>query len=149
MLDTLINFLRNPTKDTNLSPADGRIALAALLVRVARADDQYDPSEVAAILDVLKSRYGLSTEQALALQSEAEALEAEAPDTVRFTRAIKDAVPYEDRRTVVQAMWHVALADGQRDHMEDRLIRMVVSFLGVSDKDSALCRQKVFAQLSA
>lgn len=149
MLDSLLNFLRNPPRDTSLSPSDGRIALAALLVRVARADDYYDQDEKAAILDVLKTRYDLATEAAQALQTEAEALETLAPDTVRFTRAIKDAVPYEDRRSVVQALWHVALADGQRDHMEDRLIRMVVSFLGVSDRDSALCRQKVVAQLGA
>ncbi len=142
MLDSLLKFLRNPPKDTPLSPSDGRIALAALLVRVARADDQYDASEVAAIKAVLETRYGLSSAEAKTLQAEAEELEVKAPDTVRFTRAIKDAVPYEDRRTVVEALWQVALADGERDHMEDRLIRMVVSFLGVSDKDSALCRQK-------
>ncbi len=149
MLDSLIGFFRNPQPDVTLSPADGRIALAALLVRVARADNNYDPSEVAAILDVLKNRYALDDAAARALQKEAEALEAKAPDTVRFTRAIKDAVPYEDRRTVVQALWRVALADGERDHQEDRLIRMVVSFLGVNDRDSALCRQKVLAQMSA
>jgi len=145
MLDSLIGFFRNPPKDVALSPTDGRIALAALLVRVARADDEYDPSEIAAILGVLKNRYNLTTTEAKALQAEAEELESKAPDTVRFTRAIKDAVPYEDRRTVVEALWQVALADGERDHMEDRLIRMVVNFLGVSDRDSALCRQKVSA----
>jgi len=149
MLDSLIGFFRNPPKDVTLSPSDGKIALAALLVRVARADNDYDPNEVAAILDVLKNRYDLDDATARALQKQAEALEAKAPDTVRFTRAIKEAVPYEDRRTVVQALWRVALADGQRDHQEDRLIRMVVSFLGVSDRDSALCRQKVLAQMSA
>lgn len=149
MLDSLIRFFSAPSKDTTLSPSDGRIALAALLVRVARADNDYDASEVAAILDVLKNRYGLTTAEAETLQREAETLEAKAPDTVRFTRAIKDAIPYEDRRTVVQALWRVALADGKRDHQEDRLIRMVVSFLGVNDRDSALCRQKVIAQLSA
>ncbi len=149
MLDSLIGFFRNPQRDVTLSPTDGRIALAALLVRVARADNDYDPQEVATILDVLKNRYGLDDAAARALQQEAEALEAKAPDTVRFTRAIKDAVPYEDRRTVVQALWRVALADGERDHQEDRLIRMVVSFLGVNDRDSALCRQKVLAQMSA
>ena len=42
-------------------------------------------------------------------------LESEAPDTVRFTEAIKNAVPYEDRTSVVEAAWQVVLADGVRD----------------------------------
>ena len=48
------------------------------------------------------------------LRTQAEGLEAEAPDTVRFTKAIKAAVPYEDRFAVVRALWAVVLADGTR-----------------------------------
>ena len=44
---------------------------------------------------------------------EAEELEAEAPDTVRFTRALKDAVALEDRVELMTALWSVALADGR------------------------------------
>jgi uncharacterized tellurite resistance protein B-like protein len=46
------------------------------------------------------------------LRAEAEALEAEAPDTVRFTRALKEAVALEDRADLMVALWSVALADG-------------------------------------
>ena len=73
---------------------------------------------------------------------EAEALEAEAPDTVRFTRALKEAVPLEDRAALVEAMWSVALADGARDAEEDQLMRLVANLLGLGDRDSALARQR-------
>ena len=72
----------------------------------------------------------------------AEALEAEAPDTVRFTRAIKEEVPYEERFNVVRALWQVVLADGARDAEEDALMRLLASLLGVNDRDSALARQQ-------
>ncbi len=65
------------------------------------------------------------------------------PDTVRFTRAIKDAVPYEARAAVVESLWQVALADGARDAGEDALIRLAIKFLGINDRDSALARQRV------
>ena len=78
-----------------------------------------------------------------ALREEAEVLESEAPDTVRFTRAIKDAVPYEDRLSIIKALWQVVLADGERSKEEDAIVRMTTSFLGVSDRDSALARQGV------
>lgn len=76
------------------------------------------------------------------LRRQAEELEEQAPDTVRFTRAIKDAVAYEDRRAVIQAAWSVALADGARDDEEDALLRLVSNLLGVNDRNSALARQK-------
>ncbi|MFC3118752.1 tellurite resistance TerB family protein [Jhaorihella thermophila] len=125
-----------------LPGADARLALAALLVRIARSDNDYAQTEIARIDRILAARYGLGPFAAAALRREAEALEAEAPDTVRFTRAIKEAVAYDDRRAVVETAWSVVLADGQRAEEEDALMRMIASLLGVNDRDSALARQK-------
>lgn len=129
-----------------LPDADARLALAALLVRVARSDGEYAHEEAERILRILSVRYGLAPEAAAELRHRAEALEAEAPDTVRFTRAIKDAVPYEDREGVIEALWDVVLADGIRDEEEDALLRLVANLLGVNDRDSNLARQRVEAR---
>ena len=99
------------------------------------------------ITNVLKTRYLLSDADARNLKENAEALEERAPDTVRFTKIVKNAVPYEDRIGVVEALWRVALADGSRDYEEDGFIRLVVKLLGVNDRDSGLARQKVVAQI--
>ena len=77
------------------------------------------------------------------MRQDAEALESEAPDTIRFTRAIKDAVAYEDRLDVIEGLWQVVLADGTREAEEDTLLRLVSSLLGINDRDSALARQRV------
>jgi len=130
-----------------LPDADARLALTALLVRIARSDDNYDDSEIARIDRIISARYGLSADDAATLRASAEVLESEAPDTVRFTRAIKDAVPYVDREGVIEALWEVVLADGVRDHEEDVLLRLVANLLGVNDRDSNLARQKVQARL--
>lgn len=132
------------TPDTGpLNAIDSRLALAALLVRVARADGDYAPAEIEQINSVLQTRYGLGPVDSVALLRDAETLESEAPDTVRFTRAIKDAVPYEDRVGVISALWAVVLADGVREAEENALLRLVASLLGVSDVDSAVARQAV------
>ncbi|SIS67898.1 Uncharacterized conserved protein, tellurite resistance protein B (TerB) family [Roseivivax lentus] len=131
---------------TRLPDDDARLALSALLVRVARADGHADQNELARIDRILATRYDLSDAAATDLRREAEALEAEAPDTVRFTRAIKDAVAYEHRIAVIEALWSVALADGDRDPAEDSLLRLVTNFLGVTDQDSARARQRVAAR---
>jgi uncharacterized tellurite resistance protein B-like protein len=67
---------------------------------------------------------------------------------VRFTKIIKDAVPYEERSQVVEALWRVALADGVRDHAEHGFLRLVVNLLGVNDRDSALARQAAMVSLN-
>lgn len=142
MFQDLLKRLIQP-EPARVVDADARLALTALLVRVARSDHEYTADEKARIDDITRSRYGLSESDANDLRAEAEAMEAEAPDTVRFTRAIKDAVAYEDRLAVVEALWQVVLADGTRAQEEDAVLRLVANLLGISDRDSALARQRV------
>lgn len=125
---------------------EAELAIAALLVRVARADDHYDQAERERIERVLACR-GLTPDAARARRLRAEALEAEASDTVRFTRQIKDRIALEDRRAVLAALWEVALADDSRAADEESLIRLVASLLGLTDRDSAEIRQQVTARM--
>ncbi|MFY0597585.1 MAG: TerB family tellurite resistance protein [Cognatishimia sp.] len=126
-----------------LQDADARLALTALLVRIARADGDYSGTEIENIDRIAATRYGLSPFEATNLRKDAEVLESEAPDTVRFTRAIKDAVSHEDRIGVIEALWQVVLADGERDASEDAIVRLASNLLGINDRDSALARQRV------
>lgn len=142
----MFKFLTGLLADPHPKPLtadDADLALAALLVRLARADDRYDEDERRHIEQVLAARSGLSSAEASELRLRAEALEAEAPDTVRFTRALKDKIAWEDRIGVVEALWQVALADDARNPEEDALIRLAARLLGVSDRDSGLARQRV------
>ena len=130
---------KSPDNERDISASE---AMAALMVRIAKSDDDYSITEIARIDAVLGLLYSLTADQAADLRRTAEALEAEAPDTVRFTRAIKEEVPYEERFNVVRALWQVVLADGARDAEEDALMRLLASLLGVNDRDSALARQQ-------
>lgn len=139
MIDILRRLLA-PEPD-RLPEPDARLAMAALLVRIARTDGLYSAEEVERIDRVLAQRHSLGPFEAARLRTDAEALEQQAPDTVRFTRAIKLVVPLEDRSLLMMALWSVALADGLRDAEEDRLIRLVANLLGLTDVESAQARQ--------
>ena len=121
---------------------DEKQAMAALMVRIAKSDDNYAQAECERIDAILMILYHLSLEEASTLRNQAEKLEATAPDTVRFTRTIKEAVPYEKRFEVVRTLWQVVFADGERDHEEDALMRLLASLLGVNDRDSAIARRQ-------
>ena len=141
MIQSLLSRLLAPAP-TRLPEPDAALALAALLVRLTRSDGLYSGEEVERIDRVLMSRHQLDAYAAATLRAEAEHLENQAPDTVRFTRALKAATDPEDRFALMQAMWTVALSDGLRDEQEDRLMRLVSNLLGLSDVESALARQQ-------
>lgn len=148
MFRNLLNRLFNEeATDTRLTPQDSEVAIAALLVRLARADDHYGKAEKLRIDMILANRRGLDIEDAAEQRAAAEMIEAEAPDTVRFTRLIKDRIPLDTRIGVVEALWSVAYADGRRSAHEDTFVRLVAGLLGVTDVDSGLARQQVLKEL--
>jgi len=146
MFADFLKRLTAPTP-TPMEDDDARLALTALLVRIARTDGAYIQAEIDRIDAITSARYQLTPDAATMLRHDAETLETEAPDTIRFTRAIKDAVAYEDRLAIIESLWQVVLVDGAREAEEDALLRLVSSLLGINDRDSALARQRVSRSL--
>lgn len=146
ILDRL--FTDQPS-EAPLAANDAEMAIAALLVRIARTDGEYSAAEKRRIDLILQQLQSVSAADAGTRRREAEAIEAEAPDTVRFTRLIKDRIPLDDRHAVIGAMWDVALADSERHAEEDSLIRLAARLLGINDRDSALQRQRVVERRAA
>jgi uncharacterized tellurite resistance protein B-like protein len=140
-----LGFLRRllmSTGHTELEPQDARLAIASVLVMAARADGTYAGDEEAIIDRVLIARFKLTAAQARGLRESGEQAEAEAIDIYQFTKAIRTAIPHEDRLAIIEELWGVVLADGVRDPHEDTLMRQIVDRFGLSPMDSALARQK-------
>ena len=142
MFRNLLSRLLDAAQPAPLSAQDAEVAIAALLVRIARADDHYGEVEKHRIDQVLARRRGLDAAEAAERRAAAEMIEAEAPDTVRFTRTIKDRIELADRHDVLAAMWEVTYADGERSADEETLVRLVAGLLGINDRDSGLARQR-------
>jgi len=144
MIDMLLRLVSRPA---DIPPADERLALAALLVEAARSDGDYAASERAQIGRILAARFGLDQAGAAQLRAEGEAAQAQAADVVRFTRAVKDAVAYEDRLAVIEALWEVIYADGAREMHESALMRKLCGLLHLADQDCGIVRQRVAEKL--
>ncbi len=142
MFDSLFKRLRAEPAPDPLAANDARLALAALLVRLARTDQDYADSEKALIDAILAQRYPIDLSAAKTLREGAEQVEATVGDTVHLTRLIKAAIPYEDRFALIVDLWRLVLADGTRDNAENQFLRLVVKLVGVNDVDSALARQQ-------
>ena len=141
LLDALLGNAEHQLDDD-----DEKIALAALCVRVAKSDNDYASKEISIIDSELGQHFSLSINEATKLRSEAEKLEQKAPDTVRFTRAIKEKIELDKRRAVLEILWKITLADGKREAEEDSLMRLISGLLGLTDIESAKARQKVLRE---
>ncbi|MRX49200.1 TerB family tellurite resistance protein [Paracoccus sp. S-4012] len=142
----LSRLLSDDADAAALSPGDADLAIAALLVRVARSDDHYTRLERALIDEILARRGGFDSVEAADRRAAAEMIEAEAPDTVRLTRRIKEFVPLEERIEIIASMWEVVYSDGHRHAEEEAMVRLAAGLIGVNDRDSNLARQAVLAR---
>ncbi len=142
MFDSLFKRLRAEPAPDPLEANDARLALAALLVRLARTDQDYAEVEKHQIDTILARRYDLGAMAAAELRRGAEQIEATVGDTVHLTRLIKVAIPFQDRYQLVVDLWRLVLADGTRDNAENQFLRLVVKLVGVNDVDSGMARQE-------
>ncbi|MHC0053246.1 tellurite resistance TerB family protein [Actibacterium sp. D379-3] len=126
--------LADPRPDP-LSDADARLALGALLVRVAKSDRHYAVEEIRRIDAILTRRYGLSTVEAMKLRARCEKLEQAAPGTQDFAGAVKSAVAYDERSAIVAALWNVVMADGVERPEEAAIFMHACQTLGVDARD--------------
>lgn len=123
------------------------LAVAALLVEAARADDRYLDTEKAMIDRALAQSFNLSENEAKDLRADAETRQAAALDIQQFTRIAKDMD--EERKTVfVEHLWEITLCDGDKDAFEDSLIRRICGLIYFDDRASGEARARVAKRLN-
>lgn len=150
MFDKLFKKMRanKDTQQTQTDDADPmQLALAALCVEAARADEDYEAREIAIIDKFLAKRFSLSSDQATTLRTKAEKAQADALDIQRFTRVAKE-MPQDEKIGFVEHLWQIVLSDGDRDPFEDTLIRRICGLIYVDDPDSGAARARVEARLT-
>ena len=118
-------------------------AIAAILVRAAKTDNEYTESEKKLIDHLLANNLNISQEDARLLRLQGQELEMEINDNVQLTRIIKQDIPYEDRHKLIEQLWSIVLDDNNRTPEENKLMRVLTHLLGISDVNSAKARSKV------
>ncbi|TVQ82576.1 MAG: TerB family tellurite resistance protein [Micavibrio sp.] len=126
-----------------------RLSVAALLVHVAAADDDFDKTEHLTIRTLLSNEFDLTGEMLDELVDEAKTSTEEAADLYGFVRNINNTLDQEGRQEIVKMLWQVVFADGKIKHNEDSLMRKICHLLGVVWHDSVLLKEEVYAAHAA
>lgn len=108
-----------------------RLAVAALLLEMTRADDQVSAGECAALEVGIRSHFGLTAAETSELIALAETERREATDYFQFTSLINAHYGPEQRLQIVEQLWRIAYADEALHHYEEHLVRKLAQLLHV------------------
>jgi uncharacterized tellurite resistance protein B-like protein len=135
MLAAIKTFLRGHSLPLADDGPDGenslRLAVALLLLDVARADMKDTPEERRVARQLLERFFPVSQDQAQALVETAQREAEQATSLYPFTSLINRECDLEERTRIVGMLWQVSCADGKIDAHEEHLVRKVADLLYV------------------
>lgn len=137
-------------KATTSNPEiDPHVAATALLVEAALADGIYADCEQEQILTTLGVAFSLDAEKAKSVLDKAEELAETAVDHHRFTKVVKTCLSEQERVALIEELWMVALADGEKSPFEDAFVRRIAPLLGIYDRERVFARSRAEAKARA
>ena len=145
LLGRLLNRFRDDHPEPLPAP-DAKLALGALMVRVALSDKVYTVSEISLIDRILAQHFGLNPVEAARMRATCERLQAKA-GTADFAQLIRNELSRDERMEALIDLWMVVMADGTSDAAEIALVEELRSELGLSEADSAEARTSAAARL--
>ena len=131
MIDRIRQFF-----EAHLSPDDGggqehrlRLACAALLIEVARADYQVTAEEMAVISRAVRKIFGLSAAETVELIQLAEEEAEGASSYHEFTSLINEHYSKTQKIELLERLWEVVFADAEMEKYEEHLVRKLADLL--------------------
>jgi len=119
-----------------------RVAAAALLVEMARADFNEDETELTRARELLAERYGLTPEAAAELLATARSESDHSVSLFRFTHLINQHFEMPEKLMLMGMLWDVAYADGRLDKHEDALMHKLSDLLYVPLTDLMALKER-------
>ena len=120
-----------------------QMAVCALFVEMARIDESFSAEEMAAVIDILKDKYGLSAENAAAMIAAAEAELEHSVDYWQFARLINENYSMDEKVAIIEMLWHIVYLDGNLDKHEDYLMHKLAKLLRLHHKQLMDAKKKV------
>ncbi len=134
MLNLLKSWLQGndlPRRLTD-SPPDTAVAVCALLLEAAEADNEFTPEERTLIQAQLRGRFHLSDAEVEQLIQETQKQRAAAVDAWPFTHAIRTHYTPEQKRELLVMVWQILLSDAKLTADEEQWARRLHEMLAVN-----------------
>jgi len=154
MLRAIRRFFEDQLSDTPGDEATGHsehalhLATAALAIETIRADFEVTAAERNAMFQALSDFLGLTDDETHELIQLAEAEADEGVSLYQFTSLIDGHYPLEEKIQIIDLLWRLSYADGEKDDHEEHLVRKVAHLLHVPHREFVRSRLRVEATLT-
>jgi uncharacterized tellurite resistance protein B-like protein len=149
MIDRLLDLLTGRVEWTSEERVnDLPMAVAALLIELARMDDKVDAGERRKIEHLLARMFSLDPKSVQSLVEQADREMQRSAQYFPFTQQICRHASAEMRLQIIEMLWTVAYSNGALDPDEDALIRQIAGLIQVSDWDRGAARKRALEKLA-
>ena len=142
----MISFFKNKEKEENIVNNDMFYSnIAALLIHVAKIDDNYEDKEKEIIKKTL-IELGAASSNIDKLISNASVIEENSNQILNFTREVKNT-PEPDKIRIVESLWRIIYSDDNADMYETNLMRRLAGLLYIDTKTMGNLKEKIKQEL--
>ena len=115
--------------------------IAALLIHVAKIDENYEDKEKEIIKKTL-IELGAAIPNIDKLLSDASIIEENSNQILNFTREVKNA-PESDKIRIIESLWKIIYSDNNADMYETNLMRRLAGLLYIDAKTMGDIKDKI------
>ena len=142
----MISFFKNKEKHGNIINDDKSYSnIAALLIHVAKIDENYEDKEKE-IIKKTRIELGAASSNINILISNASIIEKNSNQILNFTREVKNA-PESDKIRIIEALWIIIYSDNNADMYETNLMRRLAGLLYIDAKIMGDLKEKIKQEL--
>ena len=143
----MISFFKNKEKEKDTVNNDKSYSnIAALLIHVAKIDENYEDKEKEIIRKTL-IELGATISKIDKLVADASVIEENSNQILSFTKEVKNA-PESDKIRIVESLWKIIYSDDNADMYETNLMRRLAGLLYIDAKTMGDLKEKVKKELS-
>jgi uncharacterized tellurite resistance protein B-like protein len=143
----MISFFKNKEKEKDTVNNDKSYSnIAALLIHVAKIDENYEDKEKEIIRKTL-IELGATISNIDKLIADALVIEENSNQILNFTREVKNA-PESDKIRIIESLWKIIYSDDNADMYETNLMRRLAGLLYIDAKTMGDLKEKVKKELS-
>ena len=112
-----------------------RLATAALLIEVSRADKLMKEEERGIVTAAVEKTFGLGPDETAELVGMAEEEVRGAVSLYQFTHLVDKGYAYGEKLHIVELLWRVVFADSVMERHEEHIVRRIADLLHVTHGD--------------
>ncbi len=119
-----------------------RLATAALLIEVTRADNKTKEEEILMVISALRETFEISKEETTELIHMANEESDGSVSVYQFTHLIDKGFTYDQKSRIIELLWRVVYADNEMEKHEEYTVRKIAGLLHITHNDYIKTKHK-------